>query len=520
MQPDIGGLQYLFSDIVHDNVRWVPDKPALIFRDMVTTWSEVGAKMKRVQRALASLGVTRGSRVALLERNSDEYIILGFALAGMGAVMCPINTMLRSNEINYILEVASPSLMLTEPALLSLAQDAIEGLTVPPKLMLRGGAVPEGLIDWDKVVDGAPDDIEVSRPRDWDDPYMILFTSGTTGRPKGAVISHRRTILDTSNAISAFDVKRCERFYCYMPLFHTGAWDYIKMYFMQRGSAVIAEKFDAVHAVTQLEKHRCTSMFGVPVVLRRMLETAEWASSDMSSMRLIPYSNFDPSYIIVDVLAAFRARGAANMRIANAYGMTEGGCYIAVNRPEDCEALPRSIGVPLPGVQVALMDEDMNEVPQGEVGEICARSPSQMSGYLNQPEATAETFRGGWLHTGDLARADENGFLYLVDRKKDMIRTGGENVFSKEVELAISGHPAVSEVAVFGMPDDDYGERIIAAVIRKPGLEVSEAELTDHVRAQIASFKAPKEVHFFDVFPTTPAGKVQKHIIKKGLTRG
>ncbi len=519
MRPDIGGYHYLLSDIVVDNKRWVPEKVALIYKGRETTWAEFSALMEQYQRALASLGVTRGSRVAILERNSDSYVILCYALAGMGAVMVPINMWLRPAEITYILQVSMPSLMLTSPEFLELAQDAVAPLAVQPQLVLRNreGELPDNILDWSRVIADAPKDIEVSAPYDWDDPHLILFTSGTTGRPKAAVISHRRTVLDTLNAMPAFDIKRFERFYCYMPLFHTGAWDYLKIYFMQRGSAVIAERFDAAQSIREIEDHRCTGMFGVPVVLRKMVEDDSWTDSDMSSMRLITYANYDPNTMIIDVMEAFRARGAQDIRISMAYGLTEGGCYICINRPEDAESRPLSIGVPVPGVQVALLGEDLNEVAPGEMGEICVRSPALMSGYLNQPEATAEIFRGGWLHSGDIGRVDEDGFFYLVDRKKDMIRSGGENIFAKEVELVILSHEAVLEVGVLGIPCADYGERVVAVAVLKPGWELAGSEITAFVRGQIAGFKAPKDVHFWSELPKTPAGKIMKHVIRKQL---
>lgn len=520
MRPDIGGYHYLLSDIVVDNKRWVPDKVALIHKQRTTTWSEFAEQMERYQRALASLGVTRGSRVAILERNSDSYVILCYALAGMGAVMVPVNMWLRATEISYILQVSRPALLLTSPEFLDLAKESIAPLATPPQIVLRDDeytSPPKDVIDWNTTLSNAPNDIEIPTPHDWDDPHLILFTSGTTGRPKAAVISHRRTVLDSLNAMPAFDIKRFERFYCYMPLFHTGAWDYLKIYFMQRGSAVIADRFDAGPAIEEIETHRCTGMFGVPIILRKMVEHDSWARSDMSSMRLITYANYDPNTMIIDVMEAFRARGARSIRISMAYGLTEGGCYICINRPEDAESRPLSIGIPVPGVQVALLDDDLKEVAPGELGEICVRSPALMSGYLNQAEATAEIFRGGWLHSGDIGRVDEDGFFYLVDRKKDMIRSGGENIFAKEVELVILEHEAVLEAAVLGLPCPDYGEQVTAVVVLKPGTQLNEGALSGFVRSRIAGFKAPRSVHVWTELPKTPASKIMKHVIREQL---
>ena len=515
MRPETGGYPYLLTDIVTENERWTPDKPALVFRDRITTWAQFGEEMRRIQNGLAQIGVVRGSRVAVLDRNSDSYVILGYALAGMGAVLVPINMWLREAEIAYILASAQPGVLVTSTEFEASARAAMADLGDQPRLIMRD-AEREDALSWQEMLEAEGDE-PVSQPESWDDPHLILYTSGTTGRPKGAVIPHRRTVLDTMNALPAFGVRQFERFFCYMPLFHTGAWDYLKLYFMQRGSAFIAERFDPEDAVLAIERHRCNGMFGVPIILRQMIESAAWPTADMSSMRLIAYSNYDPSTLIVDVAKAFRQRGADKLGIANAYGLTEGGCYICVNRPEDAMERPLSIGVPVPGVCVALLRDDLSHAGPGELGEICVRSPALMSGYLNRPEATAEAFRGGWLHTGDIGRVDEDGFFHLIDRKKDMIRSGGENVFAKEVELAIQEHPAVSEAAVFGLPDDDYGERVVAAVVVNADAAVTENELKAFVRARIAGFKTPRQIAFMPLLPKTPAGKIKKHEVRQSV---
>jgi fatty-acyl-CoA synthase len=254
VQHEVGGLPFLLSDVVADNARWVPDERALIFQGRIRNWREFAQDIEKIQTGLSSLGVTRGSRVAVLDRNSDDYVLLGYALAGMGAVLVPVNMWLRIAELTYILGNSQPLLLVTSLEFLDAAKEAIAPLAEPPRLILRGSA-HEGTIPWQEVAEGKDGQI-VSRPSSWDDPHLVLYTSGTTGRPKGALISHRRTILDAMSALPIFGIKERECFFCYMPLFHTGAWDYLKLYFMRRGAAVIAERFEADTAVSDLQEYR------------------------------------------------------------------------------------------------------------------------------------------------------------------------------------------------------------------------------------------------------------------------
>ncbi|GMG85390.1 acyl-CoA synthetase [Paralimibaculum aggregatum] len=506
------GSEFLLGDILRSNLCWEPDRLALIDRRRSLTWAEFGAEVERLRNGLVAMGVCRGTRVAVLDRNRGETVLLHYALASLGAVLAPINMWLRAAEVHYILGVSQPFLLVTSAEFLALSQAACDGLAVPPRLVVHD-APESGLTPWEALlVDRAP--ARMPAPESWEDPHLILHTSGTTGRPKGAVLSHKRSVLDALNALPAFGIRRFERFYCYMPLFHTGAWDYLKLYFMQQGAAYIADRFEPVEAIHAIREHRLNGMFGVPRVLRQMIENAAWAEADMSSMRLIAYANYDPSNLILKVHAAFRERGARELGIANAYGLTEGGPYITILRPEDALARPQSIGVPVPGVQVMLLDDAMRPVPRGETGEICIRSPAVMTGYLNRPEATAEALVDGWLKTGDLGRIDAEGFLHLVDRKKDMIRSGGENVFAKEVENTLVEHDDVRECAVIGLPDDDYGEQVAAAVVLRSGAAPDAEALAAFVRGRIAGFKTPRRFVFVEDLPKTPAGKIKKHEIK------
>jgi fatty-acyl-CoA synthase len=506
---------YLVSDIVEDNAVWAADDPAIIFKDRTWTWREFRDGMHTLRRGLSREGVVRGSRVAILERNCDEYILLHYALASMGAILVPINIWLRTPEIAYILASSQPNMLVVGAEFADTAAAAINALADAPRLVFRGGAT-SGHLRWSDLLAHGPS-AALSTPASWDDPHIILYTSGTTGRPKGAIISHRRTVLDALAASGAYGIRTGERFYCYMPLFHTGAWDYFKLFFYRRGAVVLAERFDAEEAVELIERHRCNGMFSVPLTLRQIVEAPSFAEADMSSMRFVAYGSYDPSNVMVRVLNAFRERGAHEVGITHVYGMTEAGPFISFMPPDRAEQKPGSIGRPLPGVQLRLLDEEMKPVAAGETGEICLRAPCLMSGYLNRPEATAEAFGGGWLHTGDLGRVDEEGDLHLVDRKKDMIRSGGENVFAKEVEQILIVHPAIRDCAVVGLPDADYGERVVAAVMLEETGATDELDVIAYVRQRIAGFKTPRQIFFVEEFPRTPAGKIQKHLLRESL---
>ncbi|MBX9459696.1 MAG: AMP-binding protein [Rhizobium sp.] len=496
-----------FHTVIQANARIIPDALALAFNGRDYTWAEMHGAVEGLRRGLARAGVVHGTRVAVFDRNSDHFLLLGYALAAMGAVIVPINIHLRSAEAAYILGNCRPSFLVTNDEFRQIVDQATADLENRPRIISRG-EIRDGDIGWEDVADG-PSDIEISSPKSWNDTHLVLYTSGTTGKPKGVLLSHRRTVLDALAASAAFGIRRGDRFFCYLPQFHTASWDWIKMFLLQQGAVVLAERFDAANAIDLMQRYRCTAMLGFSVVLKKLIEAPEWQGADMSSMRFLGYGAYDPSNLLEETIRQFRERGATEMEFALPYGLTEAGPFVLIGRPEDVRGRASMLGTPVPGVDVALLDDDDREVPRGEVGEICVRSAAVMSGYLDNPEATAEAFRNGWLHTGDMARQDADSFYHMVDRKKDMIRTAGENVFAKEVEQVLVTHPAIAECAVVGMPDDVYGEKVVAAVVSRNG-ETDATGIQNFVRERIAGFKTPKVVIFLDQLPRNALGKIVK----------
>jgi len=510
------------GDPLEANARWKPDAPALIEGERVLGWKQVLERVARIRQAFVDVGIEHGDRVAVLDRTSADYVCAGYALAGLGAIIVPISVLLRSEEVAFILRDCEPRYVIVGQQYIDLLSasyarlPSIPGLTISRENAAAGaGDGPAAAGDWETwekfIVRDPGRDGPV--PRSWDDPHMILYTSGTTGQPKGAVLSHRRTATDAVAAIGAFRVARKDRFLCYQPMWHTAAWAYIQQYFTVGGSVVLMERFDGDEALRLLARWRCTSILAQPVILNRMWASAAFAEVDLSALGLVVYNSYDPANVgdlIASIREKFAARGARQLRLAGPYGLTEAGPFVTLLRSEDVAVAPESVGTPVPGVSVAILGDSGELVPPGHVGEICVRGSAIMNGYWRNDAASREALRGGWLHTGDLGRVGHNGFLYFVDRKKDMVRTGGENVYSKEVETLLNSHPAIAESAIVGAPDAEYGERVVAFVVTtSPGSLTKEA-IQAYVRESLAGFKAPKEVHFLPELPKNGEGKINK----------
>jgi acyl-CoA synthetase (AMP-forming)/AMP-acid ligase II len=495
------------ADLVDAHAAWNPDRVALIDEDGEHTYAAVRDRVEALAHGLVAQGVGHGGVVAVADDPARDVVALYLATARIGAVLVPLNTRLRAPELREVLDRTRPDLVLT-----SAAHGGLVGDALPPDVPAPLAGAPHAR--WgDLLVTDTVGPLPRGGPGD---PHLVLFTSGTTGRPKAAVLGQRRSVGDAANAALASGVRADDRLLGYQPLYHTGGWDFLKQYLLVGGSVVLMSKFDPDRALELLERHRCTSMFAVPLVLLRLLESPRFARTDLSAFRRLMFASYEPSTLVPRAVRAFARRGARNVRVEHVYGQTEAGSFVTTLRAEDAtDDRLDSIGTPVPGVTVALLDPDLNPVPRGEVGEICVRAETVMTGYLDDPTATDEAFRGGWLHTGDLGRQSPDGLLRIAGRLKEMIRTAGENVFPKEVEGHLVAHPEVVDCVVFGVPDPRWDERVVAAVVPVPGSRLTEADLVAYLRERIAGFKVPREVHLVTELPKTPAGKTERHRLRE-----
>ncbi len=486
----------------------------MVHGDVSWTYAEFDTVCNRLAHGLAALGLRRGDRLALLSRNSHQFVAIRFAVARLGAVLVPVNFMLTVEEVAYVLGHSGARLLCVEDEFAPVARDAVTGTAVETVICLGGEAseAPAGWIPFDEV--SSADDQEPVVDLDTGDLAQIIYTSGTESRPKGAMLTHDAVIWQYVSCIIDAEIGADDVLLHALPLYHCAQLDV----FLGPGVYVGARNVIVTHPqptviLPMIARHQVTSFFAPPTVWIALLRSPLFDQTDLSSLRKGYYG---AAIMPVEVLGEL-GRRLPNVRFWNLYGQTEIAPLATVLKPEDQIRKAGSAGHPTLNVETRVVDDAGHPVVPGAIGEIVHRSPHLLQGYYEDPGRTATAFEGEWFHSGDLATVDDEGYITVVDRKKDMIKTGGENVASREVEETIYGVESVSEVAVVGVPHPYWIEAVVAVVVRRADQTLTEAEVIAHCQAHLAGFKVPKRVVFLDALPKNPSGKVLKRELRLSL---
>lgn len=496
------------ADAFRRSVRRSPARSALSFSGRSWSYAEFDRAVDAVAGALIDAGLMQGDRVGAYGRNSDSYLILWLACTRAGLVHVPINYALTERELSYIVEQSGARALFFDKALeqnvsavMSASRLAVVGTLTGGSpsldilsLALSGGKTPAAEAEVDEA-----------------DLAQLLYTSGTTAAPKGAMMSHRALMAEYMACMVELELTRDDRALAALPLYHSAQMHVFTMPQLLLGASTILVEAPAPDLCLKLiEEHRITSFFAPPTVWISLLRHPDFDSRDLTSLRKLYYG---ASIMPVPVLEELRRR-LPGARPFNCYGQSEIAPLATVLRPEEHDARPASAGRPLITVETRVVDSEMRDVPCGTRGEIVHRSPQLLLGYWDKPDETKESFEGGWFHSGDVGYFDEEGYLYVVDRVKDVIKTGGTMVASREVEEVLFTHPAVSEVAVIALPDPKWIEAVTAVVVLRSGHTVTEEALIEHARSQLAPFKVPKSIIFRAELPRNTAGKLLKRELR------
>jgi fatty-acyl-CoA synthase len=478
-----------------------PRQRAIYFQGRELTYAELDALANRMARKLMESGVKKGDTVAIFATNSPEFVAAFFGCARIGAVLAPINLMFTPDDVGYVLEKTRVKALLVEPVFESrvhskpavcfvLSEEFRESLAA-----LDGGAV-EQLVESEA-------------------PHLIIFTSGTTARPKGVVLTHLNFYAYLLASYADYGLDRSIKYLLALPMFHVAGLVMTFGCFTSGCEGVIIPLPKPEQIIHAIAVQKVNSMSLPATVWVGLISMPLIEAVDLSSLKRL----FVFQYLPTPVFQRWR-RLAPNAEWINCWGQTETTALGSTTPAADLGrmlAAPDPIGVRHVPLELRLVDEEMKDVPPGQPGEIVLRGPCVSPGYFEDPAANEALFRGGWHHTGDVAHLDDHGWLYFLDRKKDMIKTGGENVSSQEVEEAIAQHPGVAEVAVIGLHDPYWIEKVVACVVPMPGAQVNQEELLAHARSRLASFKVPKEIHVMTEFPKNPTGKVLKRVLRQQL---
>jgi long-chain acyl-CoA synthetase len=480
------------------------------------SWEQVGNRVPRLAAALRAFGIADGAFVAALAFNSDRYVELFFAVPWAGGAFAPLNIRWSVAENAYALTDSKSSVLFVDESFVDQARELERQLPWVKTLVYMGeGEIPEGMLGYEELIErhaALPD-----ANRRGEDLWVIFYTGGTTAHPKGVMMSHRALFVATITYLAMLPDIEGLSFVYVAGFFHFAGANALLYITMVGGSHILLPKFEPLPVMQAISEHKATNMVLVPTMINMLINHPDFEKYDLSSLRTTVYGGSPMPEALMEVAM----RKLPTWRFYQIFGMTETGGFASMLRWRDHIAAGpkasrlRSAGQPAPGVEIRVRLPDGGLAPPNTLGEIVVRSDTLMSGYLNNPEATAAVLRDGWMHTGDAGTIDEDGFLYVADRVKDMIVTGGENVYSIEVERVLFMHPAVREAAVIGVPSAQWGESVHAVVVLKEGASATPEELTAHCRDFIGGYKVPRSYEFrSEPLPVTPVGKVRKNVLR------
>ena len=510
----------IIPDYVDKNARHYPDKTAVkVVGDRICTFSELRERVYRLANGLLKMGLKKGDRVAVLAENCFEYPEIYFAVGKAGGVATPLNYRFAPPEVSHLTNESGAGILIVQDKYAGLVQSLGADLKDVEHYICIGNT-PDGMLRYEDLLASSP----ASDPRievGMDDLFCLIHTGGTTGVPKLTMLTHRNLVNCAVVWIVECGFTYGDIFAVISPLFHTGAAWPLFFNTILGNTFVILKRFDVDVMLKTIAEDRVTASLWMSQLIPGIIDHPDVVSKryDLTSLRIIlAGAAVLPKPSLQRLIELF-----PGIRVCNAGGQTECGIFSGMRLDEFVEKSPEkltSAGRASINMMIRIVDENDREVPPDVAGELCVRGEGVMKGYWNKPEESAWSLRGGWQHTGDICKMDEDGFLYYVDRKKDMIKTGGENVYSKEVEDVLYMHPAVAEAAVIGVPDEKWGEAVKALVVPKDGEKPDAEEIISYCRKQIAGFKCPKTIDFIDDLPKTSLGKVDKHRLREPYWQG
>ena len=508
MQPDMSWL-----GVLQHHARRAPSRPLAVFEDDIVTYQGMADWAAAVAAGLHARGVGAGDVVGLLSYNSAEFLATIFAANYVGAIAMPINWRLAAAELRFILEHSRARALVCDDALIELANEATNELDSE---LVRVCMSAESFPGWERSSELCAESARLARAHaDGGDIHRLMYTSGTTGRPKGVMITHANLAWKNYAHIAEFGFTSADLGLACGPMYHVGALDLTTTSLIAVGATTIIHRvFEASAVVDEIERSRVTTVWLAPAMINAIMALPDIEQRDLSSVRLIINGGEKMPIPLIERLQ----RTFPSAWFADAYGLTETVSGDTFLDRDSMVTKLGSVGRPCLYLELDIWDERGTSVPPGQRGEVVLRGPKVFKGYWRDPDATAAAFAGGWFHTGDIGVRDDDGYLYIVDRLKDMIMSGGENIAGSEVERVLYEHDAVLEAAVIARPDDRWGEVPVAVVALRPNATATADELIEHCRRELARFKSPKDVVFVDALPRNPSGKVLKRELRTRMS--